>query len=390
MKSLRLSLLVTIIGLWAHSALAVEVEATGMAAILSGNIGSARTQAVLNAQRSAVEQGVGVILDSKTLMENFDLIQDQVLTSSKGFITNYLVLEEKKSADGRSFLVKIKANVSTDLLEDRLSALRILHRKMGNKRLMVIYHSENPNAMKRTHGATTAALQALRDEFNSAGFRLFNESATREVYRQIEVAGRVDRPVDDLIAMALDQQADILVRFENIGGKRGPQGGAFSAAFSTIRVSVFDTNTGRQIADAQTEGKQLLRADAGPYDWEKALAQASIKAARNVADEAISKIGNYYEQVEDQGNAMLLVFRGFDEDQKDAILDYLENTPGFRQLSELKNTLNYMEIEVFSNQQPSRLRRMVRSGLKDKGLAMQTQSASRNRIVFTNPRQSDN
>ncbi|MEE8554974.1 MAG: hypothetical protein V3T00_03885, partial [bacterium] len=321
MKSLRLSLLATIIGLWAHSALAVEVEATGMAAILSGNIGSARTQAVLNAQRSAVEQGVGVILDSKTLMENFDLIQDQVLTSSRGFIINYLVLEEKKSADGRSFLVKIKANVSTDLLEDRLSALRILHRKMGNKRLMVIYHSENPNAMKRTHGATTAALQALRDEFNSAGFRLFNESATSEVYRQIEVAGRVDRPVDDLIAMALDQQADILVRFENIGGKRGPQGGAFSAAFSTIRVSVFDTNTGRQIADAQTEGKQLLRADAGPYDWEKALAQASIKAARNVADEAISKIGNYYEQVEDQGNAMLLVFRGFDEDQKDAILD---------------------------------------------------------------------
>ncbi|MEE8555969.1 MAG: hypothetical protein V3T00_08900, partial [bacterium] len=110
----------------------------------------------------------------------------------------------------------------------------------------------------------------------------------------------------------------------------------------------------------------------------------------NVADEAISKIGNYYEQVEDQGNAMLLVFRGFDEDQKDAILDYLENTPGFQQLSELKNTLNYMEIEVFSNQQPSRLRRMVRSGLKDKGLAMQTQSASRNRIVFTNLRQSDN
>jgi hypothetical protein len=369
---------------------AAEVEATGIAAILAGNIGGARTQALLNAQRSAVEQGVGVILDSKTLAENFQIIQDQILTSSKGYVTKFLILQEGKTPDGQSYLVKIKADVSTSLLEDRLAALRILHKKMGNKRLMVIYQSDNPNAMPRTHGATTAALQTLRDTFNQAGFRVFNDQATEQVYRQIEVAGRIDRPVDDLIAIALDQKADLLARFENIGGKRGPQGGAFSAAYATIRLSVFDTNTGRQIADSQTEGKQLLRAEAGPYDWERGLALAASEASQNAANEAIAKIGDYYATVEDQGTAIVLIFRGFNEDEKDVILDFLENTPGFKQLSELKNTVNYLEVELFSSEDPSRLRRMVRAGLEEKGLAMQTQSALRNRILFTNPRNPSN
>ncbi len=70
------------------------------------------------------------------------------------------------------------------------------------------------------------------------------------------------------------------------------------------------------------------------------------------------------------------------------ILDFLENTPGFRQLSELKNTINYMEIELFSGENASRLRRLIRAGLKEKGLQPQIQFSSRNRIVFSNPARS--
>jgi len=384
MRTCRFSLLPLLLLAFSAPAWGVEVEAVGTAAILGGNVSSARTQALVNAQRNAVEQGVGLILDSETVTQNFQLIKDQVLTSSQGFVTRYLVLKEGRTPDGASFQVTIKAEVARNLLEDRLAALRILHKKMGNKRVMVIYQSSNPNAMERNHGATTAALQAIRDELNQAGFRLFNPAATEQVYRQIEVAGRVDRPVDDLIAMALDQKADVFVRFENIGGKRGPQGGAFSAAYSTIRISVFDTNTGRQIADAQVEGKQLLRADAGPYDWEKGLATAAEKAAREATTEAIAKIVDYYKQVGDVGTAFLLTFRNFNDDEKDVILTFLENTPGFRQMSELKNTVDYLEVELFSGEDASRLRRLIRVGLKEKGLELQTQSTSRNRIVFSN------
>lgn len=393
MKFLRYTLLCVLTGLFmlplgfitAQTALAIQVEAEGMAAVLNNNVAGARKQAILNAQRNAVEQGVGTLVDSRTVVKNMDLIRDEILTSSQGFVAKYVVLSEGVTPDRANFKVRIKATVSDKLLKDRLAALRILHQKMGNKRIMVIYQSNNKNALERNHGANRAALQTIRQELNKAGFRLFNESATKKVYSQIERATRTDRPVEDLIAMALDQRADLLVRFENIAGKRGAKGGMFSAAFSTIRLSVFDTNTGRQVADAQTEAKQLLQAKAGAYDWEKALSDASSKASRQASNEAINNIANYYKQVDSQGFNYLVVFRNFDDDEKDVILDFMENTRGFKDLSELKNTRDYMEIELFSDQNTSRLRRMIRSGLKEKGIQLQVQSTSRNRIIFSNP-----
>ncbi len=363
---------------------AAEVEAEGVAAILNNNMAGARKQALLNAQRNAVEQGVGLILDSRSVAENFQIIRDQVLTSAQGFVSRYTVLSEGPAPDQQSYTVRIKADVSEDLLEDRLSALRILHKAMGNKRVMVVYHSDNPNALDRNHGASRTALQTLRSELNNAGFRLFNEAATAKVYTQIERATRVDRPVDDLIAMALDQRADLLVRFENIAGQRGPKGGLFSAAYATIRVSVFETTTGRQIADTKAEGKQLLQAKAGPYDWERGLSTAADKAATSAAREAIDRIAEHYRRVGDEGFTYLIVFRGFNDDDKDRILDYLENTPGFTDLSELKNTVDYMEVELFSSEGASRVRRMLRAGLKEQGINLQTQSTARNRLVFSN------
>ena len=383
---LRLALLFALLAvIFAPAASAIEVEASGAAAIFSGNVASARTQAIANAQRNAVEQGVGALVDSRTASENFQIIRDEVLTSSQGFVSSYKILSEGKTRDGNSFEVKIRATVSKELLEDRLTALRILHKQMGNKRVMVIYQSDNPNALRRNHGATTAALQTINNEFNSAGFRLFNQGATDRVYKQIEQAARVDRPVDDIIAMALDQEADMVVRFENIAGQRGPQGGRFSAAYSTIRISVYDTNTGRQIADAQVEGKQLLRANAGPYDWEKGLADAATQAAGKASKETIDRIIDYYKQLGDQGAALLLVFKGFNDDQKDSILTFLENAPGVQQMSELKNTVGYLEVELFSGESPSRLRRVIRAGLKDRGIELQTQAGTGNRIIFANP-----
>jgi len=364
---------------------AAEVEATGTAAVINGNVASARNQALINAQRNAVEQGVGLVLDSKTVADNFQVIKDEILTSSQGFVTRYLVVSEGTTPDRQSYQVKIKAEVAQNLLEDRLAALRILNKKMGNKRVMVIYQSANPNALPRTHAGVTAALGALNDELNKSGFRVFNEAQTEKVYQQIEKAARVDRPVDDLIAMALDNQADILLKFEDIGGERGPAGGHCAAAYATIRVSAYDTSTGRQIADSQVEGKELLRPDAGPYDWEKGLADASQKAARDAAGETITRIADYYKQVGDTGFAYLLIFRGYSDDEKDVILDYLEHTEGFKQLTERDNAPDYLEVELFSAEEGSRLRRLIRQGLTDKGIKLQTQSEIGNRILFQNP-----
>ncbi len=374
------SLLLSVIPVHAN-----QVIAIGSAEIYSGNVGSARNQALQNAQRQAVEQGVGALIDSNTISENFQIIKDEILSSSRGFVTNYEILEEGRTEDGAAYQVKIRANVSDKGIRDKLTALRILHKKMGNKRLMIVYHKRDPEASSRKFQTIPSLLGTLRDEFNTAGFRVFNDQVMNNVYKAIEVATIIDRPTESLLALALDQQAEILVEVELVAGKRGRQGGSFNAVKAEVRLSVHDVSTGRQIADVIGSGKKLSTGRMGAFDIHKDLTTASGTAARRAAKDAISKITDYYQSIGDQGFAYLIVLRNYTQDEEDEILDYLESIPGFKDISELKNSPNYLEIELFSSESKSRLRRKIRRDLRQKNIELISQETSGNRLLFMKP-----
>lgn len=369
---------------------AQEVIATGSAAIYNGNVGSAKNQALQNAQRQAVEQGVGALIDSQTLSNNFQIIKDEILSSSRGFVTSYQILEEGSTADNAFYEVKIRAKVSDKGIRDQLTALRILHKKMGNKRLMVVYHKQDPKASKRSFQTVPTLMGTLRDAFNNAGFRVFNDGVMQNVYSAIEVGGVIDRPAESLIALALDQQAEILVATEMVAGKRGKQGGAFNALKADVRLSVYDVSTGRQIADVVGSGKQLFTGAQGAFDIHRNLKKASEAAARKAAKEAIGKIAEYYQSLGDQGFAYLMVFRNYSQDEEDEILDYLESIPGFKDLSELKNSPRYLEIELFTSESKSRLRRKIRRDLREKNIDLLSQQTAGNRLLFIKPETENN
>lgn len=371
--------------LWAVPLQAQEVIATGSAEIYRGNVGSARNQALQNAQRQAVEQGVGALIDSQTISQNFQIIKDQILSASRGFVTRYEILEEGHTQDNASYQVKIRAFVSDKGIRDKLTALRILHKKMGNKRLMVIYHKQDAKAAAKKFQTIPALMGTLRDEFNQAGFRVFNDAVMQNVYKAIEVGGMIDRPAEILIALALDQQAEILIATEMIAGKRGKQGGSFNALKADVRLSVYDVSTGRQIADVRGSGKKLSTGRQGAFDVHKDLKKASGTAARKAAKQAIRKIADYYQSIGEQGFAYLMVFRNYSQDEEDEILDYLESIPGFKDLSELKNSPNYLELELFSSESKSRLRRKIRRDLRAKNIALLSQQTVGNRLLFIKP-----
>lgn len=369
---------------------AQEVIANGSAAIYNGNVGSAKNQALQNAQRQAVEQGVGALIDSQTLSNNFQIIKDEILSSSRGFVTGYQILEEGSTADNAFYQVKIRAKVSDKGIRDQLTALRILHKKMGNKRLMVVYHKQDPKASKRSFQTVPTLMGTLRDVFNNAGFRVFNDGVMQNVYSAIEVGGVIDRPAESLIALALDQQAEILVATEMVAGKRGKQGGSFNALKADVRLSVYDVSTGRQIADVVGNGKQLFTGTQGAFDIHRNLKKASEAAARKAAKEAIGKIAEYYQSLGDQGFAYLMVFRNYSQDEEDEILDYLESIPGFKDLSELKNSPSYLEIELFTSESKSRLRRKIRRDLREKNIELLSQQTAGNRLLFIKPNTENN
>ncbi|GHV22485.1 hypothetical protein AGMMS49959_13370 [Planctomycetales bacterium] len=94
----------------------VEVVATG--------VGKDSNAAVKNALRAAVEQAVGALVDTETLAKNDELVSDQILTYSAGYVQSHQILGEPKTADGL-VTVKIRAVVKRNELRKTLKAASI-------------------------------------------------------------------------------------------------------------------------------------------------------------------------------------------------------------------------------------------------------------------------
>jgi len=91
--------------------------------IIATGYGLNEEQARANAFKSAVEQYVGVVVDSQAQMENGDLISDSILTASNGFIKEYKDIYSKKNEG--MFEVKINAVVESQKLIEKIKSLNI-------------------------------------------------------------------------------------------------------------------------------------------------------------------------------------------------------------------------------------------------------------------------
>ena len=115
--------------------------ATGVA---DGKTARARDEALNDALRKAVEQGVGTVVTSDLTVEQKRLVEDRIYTESSGYIQQYKILSEEKSDD--LYEVKISAAVRMTKLADDLRSIGLIIRKKRNPRVMVVVYSREMNS----------------------------------------------------------------------------------------------------------------------------------------------------------------------------------------------------------------------------------------------------
>ena len=121
----------------------ITVEAEGY--------GSSRQDALLNAKRNAVSEGIGTVLVSETEVKNFMLIKDVVLTKTIGAVKRYTVLTEEEQPDNNEiYYIRISATVSMDSIIADLMALKILLESMDRPRMMVMIREEDGRQAETT------------------------------------------------------------------------------------------------------------------------------------------------------------------------------------------------------------------------------------------------
>ena len=115
-------------------------KTTGDKTITAEGHGASKQDALLQAKRAAVEEGIGVVLSSQTEVENFMLKKDKVITQSFGAVRSYTTIKEEQKGD--TWSVKISAVVSLDSITADLMALKILLVSMDKPRTMVLIQEE--------------------------------------------------------------------------------------------------------------------------------------------------------------------------------------------------------------------------------------------------------
>jgi hypothetical protein len=136
MRSLALAVTCLTSAALAAGADTKEVTATGQAAVVAGNTLGAKDKATEDALRNAVQQACGVFVDSSTLVEKSQLVDDKILTHAKGYVSKFDVVASDVSKGVAT--VTVKAVVGTNQLEADLASIGLTLQRKGMPRLAVL------------------------------------------------------------------------------------------------------------------------------------------------------------------------------------------------------------------------------------------------------------
>lgn len=107
--------------------------ATGQ--VIAEGVGATADEAIKDAFRNAVRQVVGTVVDAETLVKNDEVIEDEVLTYSGGFIKGYEEVDGSKKVKGGLHRIKIKAQVERRSVIAKLKAANVTVKEVDGKGL---------------------------------------------------------------------------------------------------------------------------------------------------------------------------------------------------------------------------------------------------------------
>ncbi len=145
------------------------VTAKGMSFFEPGREVIAREKAIDEAKRAAIEKAIGVSVESQTVVENFEVVRDQIMSRSKGYLKNLQIINEEKSDFG-TFNVTIQAEVEIAALVKDMDRFKQIASWQKNPRVCIVLDRKLNKAF-RPSAIKTANL--LTQKFKSNGLNVF-------------------------------------------------------------------------------------------------------------------------------------------------------------------------------------------------------------------------
>lgn len=266
----------------------VMQTADGMGGIVQHNQAAARTKAIQNALRQALEDAVGALLGtpatpddqpSPASPDDQRLLETHLYARTTDFIRSYRVLWEYPDTFQRAYRVGVEAEVAADEVAQKLHSLGLIDAAgAGGGRVLVLTVEHHLERIQESgpgrHGGVVA--RGLHSQLQAYGLQPV----------LLETGLLWDGSLNSALSMARGAGADLVLiaqsRVQHVG--RGVVGMSLQAVQATIRVQALQVATGREVA-VQQEEATIIHADAVVGGM-----QALQKAVTEVAERVLAPL----------------------------------------------------------------------------------------------------
>ncbi|MBI5327195.1 MAG: hypothetical protein HZB80_02735 [Deltaproteobacteria bacterium] len=294
------------------------VNAAGVAPFSPGGEAKAKEMAIHDALRQAVEQAVGTMVASETVAENYQIIRDNIVTKTQGYIQKYDVVSA--GVKGNLYEVTISATVAVENLQNDLAAIGLLHSRVEKPRVLFMIAEQNvgqeyylfwwygKSEFKGQHFDMSASETAMKQEFISKGFNIVDISAATgktEISNAYRIADLTDTGAKEIGSKL---GAEVVIKGKALA-KAGPRmpGSSVGSYIADITASAIRVDNGAVLASAMGHGvsRNISEVTGGT--------EALERASKELSGKLIEQITAKWSQEVQGGGLIQITVRGIEE-----------------------------------------------------------------------------
>jgi len=346
--------------------------------IIVNGKGRTEQEAINNAIKKAIEQTLGTYITSRSYVMQGSLIYDHISSSSAGYVKSYTVLSKKRDMFSDICQIKLRVVVDDIKMKDAVEQFMRDHKfqqafqktSFNERRVMVVYVPRTEFDLPGNSKAVKTVIDLIEDRLIKMGFRVF---------LPLQTEGFRGMGKEELINIAQKNSGDVIIMVSFDANKRPATDGYYIIS-STLTLKAYDVSTKELFANVQHRGKTISRN--GRYNVQDSTARVAIKIAPDAVDTLVKKIVKRFSSVRQK--FVLLVLKDVDPKLQNKVEDEVLIRFGWRYRIVTQRP-KYMEIEIFSDIDPTSMRWILKKQFKKAGiLSLQPIEMKGSRIVFGN------
>lgn len=308
--------------------------------VIGVGYGETYEKAVDQARRDAVGKGIGTVIASETLVRNFKLFDDRILSRAQGFMRSYREISSFRGADSL-YHVEIEAEVGAlldKLIKDQI-AIDLLLQWMNKPRFMVLITEKSIGESGGKVCETEVNHILLEKGFtvvdpSRVGILHKDSRFKSSSYAADSLAGSLARDLHAEVLLFGQAEAELAAGINDLLGD-------LVSGQARVTARLFQVDTGELLASEQADGRAVhLNPDI-------ACAEALKKAAAKMANQIIEftlKTWNF-RQINYQ--TFNLIIENVDFNRKSNIIDrFKECFPEIKAIHQRRFENDCLELAV--------------------------------------------